>query len=297
MKILITGAAGRIGRAIYIGLCADHEVVGFDNAPSSTSDIVASIEDIEQLQTALRGVDVVIHAAALHAPHVGHRSEDAFESINVRATEALALLAIDAGVGNFVFTSTTALYGAASTPHGRAGWIDEVTAPQPQTIYHRTKLKAERLLENIALKTTLPITALRMSRCFPEPAPMMAVYRLHRGVDVRDAADAHAVAALSPKPGFRRFIVSGSTPFLLEDAEELLLDAASVIERRCPDLATQFHHRNWKLPCSIDRVYCSRYATQQPGWRPKFGFDEVLAQFDRRSSEVLPPRKTWSVDD
>jgi UDP-glucose 4-epimerase len=297
MKILITGATGRVGRATYIRLCAEHEVIGFDSAPSSTSDIVGSIEDVDSICGALRGVDAVIHTAAIHAPHVGHFAEERFEAINVEATGTLAQLAADAGARTFVFTSTTALYGSASMLNGRAAWIDEETKPVPRTIYHRTKLKAESLLEEHALKSGLSVTAIRMSRCFPEPAPVMAAYRLHRGIDVRDVADAHAMAVLTPAPGFRRFVVSGSTPFLPQDTEWLFKNASEVIELRCPELAAAFHRRKWKLPSSIDRVYSAALGTHELNWEPKYGFEEVLAQFDRRSLEVLPPRHNWSAEE
>lgn len=295
MKILITGAAGRVGRATYIGLCADHEVIGLDSAPSSTTDVVASITDTDQIRAAMRGVDAVIHIAALHAPHVGYFSDDVFEAVNVVATEALARMAAEADARSFVFTSTTALYGCASTPNGPAAWIDEETVPEPRTVYHRTKLKAESSLEVIALETALPVTVIRMSRCFPEPAPVMAAFRLHRGVDVRDVADAHALAATVPSTGFRRFVVSGSTPFLPQDRDQLMQDASQVIEMRCPELAAVFHRRKWRLPNSIDRVYCPSLATSELRWNPRYGFDEVLAQLDRRSLEVLPVRSGFSL--
>jgi len=112
---------------------------------------------------------------------VGLVSEIDFQSVNVRATRTLAELAIEAGVKQFVFTSTTALYGSASTPGLTAAWVDEGLEPQARTIHHRTKLAAEVLLEAISLARALAVTVLRMSRCFPERAPIMASYRLHRG--------------------------------------------------------------------------------------------------------------------
>lgn len=297
MKVLITGAAGRVGRAIYIRLSAEHEVVGFDSTPSSTSDIVASITETEKIRAALHGVDAVIHVAALHAPHVEHYREETFEAVNVTATETLARLAAETKVRSFVFTSTTALYGSASTQNGRAAWIDEKTVPQPRTIYHRAKLKAESTLEAIAFETALPVTVIRMSRCFPEPAPAMAAYRLHRGVDVRDVAEAHAQAATLPSTGYRRFVVSGSTPFLPEDGDRLMRNASEVLEVRCPEIVEAFRSRGWQLPGSIDRVYSPSLAASELHWHPRYGFEEVLAQLDRRSLEVLPPRSRWTAEE
>jgi hypothetical protein len=44
------------------------------------------------------------------------------------------------------------------------------------------------------------------------------------------------------------------------------------------------------LPDRIDRVYSSLRAISELGWNPQFGYAEVLAELDRRSSEVLPSK-------
>ena len=46
------------------------------------------------------------------------------------------MAACAAGVGQLLYTSTTALYGDAATPPHAAGWVDETLTPQPRTIYH-----------------------------------------------------------------------------------------------------------------------------------------------------------------
>lgn len=107
MKVLVTGSAGRVGRAIYIHLMKHYDVVGFDKTPCSTADFVGDIGDQTLLATALDGVDVIVHTAALHAPHVGLFSEQEFQRINITATENLALLGVKMGIKQFVFTSTT----------------------------------------------------------------------------------------------------------------------------------------------------------------------------------------------
>ena len=194
------------------------------------------------------------------------------------------------GIRYPVLTCTTAQYGSAAAPAARAGWLDEQLAPRPRTIYHATKLAAEKWLEQFAAASGLCVTALRMSRCFPEPAPRMALYRLHRGIDARDVADAHACALGGRGPGFRKYVISGATPFQREDAEPLFDNAAQVIRDRAPRLAEAFARRGWQLPDSIDRVCDPGLAMSELGWRPRFGFEEVLKMLDERSSEVLPVR-------
>lgn len=52
-------------------LMRTHDVVGIDKIPCSTADYIGDIRDSEMVKQALAGVDVIVHAAALHAPHVG----------------------------------------------------------------------------------------------------------------------------------------------------------------------------------------------------------------------------------
>ena len=265
-----------------------HEVVGIDRTPCSTADYVGDIRDTTLLTKALEGVEVIIHTAALHAPHVGLVSDNEFKEINIKATEQLALLGVKKGIKHFVFTSTTALYGFASTPEGVAGWVNETVTPSPKTIYHKSKIKAEQILENISNLFNLPVTVLQMSRCFPEPVDLMAVYRLTRGIDARDVASAHACAVEKRLSGFRRYIISGQTPFSKTCCERLYQNADGVIREFAPDLTESFANRGWRLPQSLDRVYDSTLAQQELGWQPKYGYESVLSMLDNESAEVLP---------
>lgn len=128
-----------------------------------------------------------------------------------------------------------------------------------------------------------------MSRCFPETAPVMATYRLHRGVDARDVAQGHRLALKAAGPAYQRFILSGATPFQPEDCPALKTEARAVIRQRCPSLATLFEERGWSLPESIDRVYDSSLAQNVLGWSPRHGFEDIARLLDAGISEVLPP--------
>lgn len=286
MKIVLTGSSGRVGRAIFGALAQEHDVLGIDRQAFATTRIIGDFTNRSLLQTAMEGADAVIHTAAIHAPHVNVLPDTDFVRINTEGTQLLIDVAKALGVPRIVFTSTTALYGDAIADGG-CTWVDESTTPEPRTIYHRSKLDAEGALE-AAAGADLSVRVLRMSRCFPERADVMALYRLHRGVDVRDVADAHVLGLFNDGPHFQRFIVSGATPFERSDIAALAVDAGAVVERCEPELARSFRRRGWKLPSSIDRVYSAEAAEQSLAWRPRFGFGEVIAQHDRRSIEVLP---------
>lgn len=277
MRILVTGASGRIGSAVCTALAAaGDEVVGLDARPSAHAVFIGDLLDAPLLRRALAGAEAVVHVAALHAPHVGLRPDAEFERVNVDGTRALLDAAAAAGVRRLVFTSTTALYGAGGRARDAALWVDEDTPPAPLTIYHRTKLEAEALLEEAAAQGGPAMRVLRTGRCFPEDPAQMALYRLHRGIDARDVAETHRLALCDAGPRLARFVIAHPTPFAREDAAALWHDAAAVITRREPALAAAFAARGWPLPTRIDRVYDARRAVAALGWRPRRGWRSVL---------------------
>jgi len=272
----------------------DHTVVGIDRIPCSTADYLGDIRDDELLGKAMEGVDVIVHTAALHAPHVNLFSESDFELINVTAAEKLMLQGVRRGIRHFVFTSTTALYGYASTPDGIAGWVDETVTPQPRTIYHRSKINAENRLQQLSVESGVPVTVLQMSRCFPESADAMAVFRLNRGIDARDVATAHLCAIEKRLEGFRRYIISAKTPFNKDCCYDLFHRAAATIRKFAPGLAEEFAARGWELPAKIDRVYDSSAAQRELNWQPQHGYESVLRMLDDEIAEVLPVIKSFN---
>lgn len=274
MRVLVTGAAGLIGSAVAARLGREHDVVGLDLNPGSQVALLANCLDEADWRHRVSRVDAIVHIAALHAPHVGRRSDRDFRRSNVEATSRLLDFAISTGARHFVLTSTTSLYGHALDAEDRAVWVNEQLEPQPRDIYDETKLEAERLVASAGGSMT--VTSLRMSRCFPEPAELMAAYRLYRGIDRRDVAEAHALALGRNGPP-ATYVISATTPFPRSDAEELLHKAPAVIERRCPGLIERMAAEGWRLPSSIDRVYDSSLAQRELGFHPRYGVDACLA--------------------
>ena len=291
MRIVLTGSSGSIGRAIHAQLAKRHVVIGLDRVPAPTTDVVCDLLDAGRVRATLVGADAVVHVAALHAPQVDRAPPEEFRRVNVEGTRTLAGAAIAVGVSRFVYTSTTALYGSAiGTAGGHAAWIDEAVAPRPLNIYHETKLRAEQLLQRYGEAGALAVTILRMSRCFPEPPPVRTVFRLHRGIDARDVASAHERAVeLFGRGGVKLFVISAPTPFEPRDCERLVHDAPAVLRARAPALVAEFKRRNWALPNRIDRVYDSRLAQRELGWRALYGFDAVLAEVD--AAEPASPQR------
>ncbi len=288
---MVTGSAGRVGSAIYHHLKQqDFTVWGMDVLAGPDTDIVCDIKQVNLIKDQLPKIQAVIHTAALHAPHVGIFRHKDFIATNVNATEQLFQTMMSKGMQHFIFTSTTALYGYASTAGHSCSWITEQSQPLPKTIYHNSKILAENVLQQLHLCSGIPVTILQMSRCFPEPINQMAIYRLHRGIDVHDVAIAHRMAMTQKPPGFQRMILSAQTPFNPSDCQALKQQSTDVIKHRCPQVYEYFKRQHWSLPQSIDRVYDASLAYDILGWRAQHGVDELINEWQLNSDKYLAPQ-------
>jgi nucleoside-diphosphate-sugar epimerase len=217
-------------------------------------------------------MDAVVHVAALHAPHVTRFPDAEFRAINVSVTDALLTESAKRATCRFVYTSSTSVYGHSLVPTDRTVWVTEYLRPRPRDIYDETKLAAESLVGG----SSNPAVVLRVARCFPEPLPQLARYRLHRGVGLSDVAAAH-VMALANADVTGVFNVAGPLLFDEGDVTELYRSAATAIRRRAPAVARAFDELGWALPDQIDRVYDSRAASRALGYVPREGVLHLLS--------------------
>lgn len=272
----MTGSSGRIGGAIAARLSLRHQVTGLDQRPGPLTTAVGDVRDTALLAGLCAGMDAVVHTASLHVPDLAARSEQEFRDVNVHATRRLLQACGAAGVGRFVYTSTTSLYGDALVPDaGGAVWVTEELAPRPRDIYDETKLAAEAACAEAA-REGMCCVSLRISRCFPEEPRLIAIYRLYRGVDALDVAQAHELALAADAAGFGVYNISAPQPFQAAECPRLLAGADAVILERFPWARAEFARRGWLLPRSIDRVYVVDKAIRELGYRPVHDFASLF---------------------
>jgi nucleoside-diphosphate-sugar epimerase len=274
-RVLVTGSSGRIGAAVAERLARQAVVTGLDLRPGPWTTTLGDITDSTLVASLLQGVDTVVHVAALLTPHVGRRTAEEFWQVNVKGTCCLLEAALRAGVRRFVFTSTTSVYGCTSRPKDRAIWVTEELEPWPEDIYDITKLEAERCCRE-ASGPDLSVVVLRMSRCFEEPDHLLAFYRMYRGIDRRDVAEGHRLAATVPLERFAILNLSAQSPFDIGDTNLLWTDPWRAIDERVPEVREAFLERGWDLPPRIDRVYVIEKAKRLLGYRPQYGVKAVL---------------------
>lgn len=294
MKVLVTGSAGHLGEALVRTLLdLQHEVGGLDVIESPFTTHVGSVLDSSCVRPCMSDVQTVFHAATLHKPHVATHGRQEFVDTNISGTLNLLEEAVAAGVRSFVYTSTTSVFGDALVPPpgAPAAWVTEEITPVPRNIYGVSKAAAEDLCQLFHRNQGLACIVLRTSRFFPEEDDNREVREaysddnikaneyLYRRVDLEDVVSAHLLAAeCAPRIGFRKYIISATTPFRPEDVTELRADAPKVVRARVPEYEAEYKRRGWKMFPSIGRVYVNERARKELGWAPRYDFKYIVGR-------------------
>ncbi|MBS7563730.1 NAD(P)-dependent oxidoreductase [Mucilaginibacter sp. Bleaf8] len=278
MKVLVTGSAGKLGKAVVAKLrSTNNVVVGVDLLPGATTDLILDIKDKDEVKKACMGIDAIIHTAAIHGKHSDlNYPREAFIDTNIYGTLNLLNASVQQGVKKFLYISTTSIYGTAMVDPDQAVWVNEDLAAQPRDIYDITKQAAEQLCKDFFYKEGLQTSVYRVGRFLPEAANLQANHRLYRGLDERDGAEALYLALQHHFQDFEIMNIASSSTFSKSDLKTLKDNPAAVILKLYPEAGAIYQANNWSFPESIDRVYVIEKAKKLLGYSPKFTFDYLI---------------------
>jgi nucleoside-diphosphate-sugar epimerase len=179
LKFLVTGGLGHIGsglireyskrddieRIVVVDNFLTQRYCSLFNLPNNIKYkfIEGDVRDQGVIDSAMKGIDVVMHLAAItDAPSTINNKEETI-AVNLYGTERVLKTAAAFGVRKFIFPSTTSVYGEAE------GIVDENTSQnelKPSTPYAESKLEAEKIVIEANGKNEIETIVLRNGTIF-----------------------------------------------------------------------------------------------------------------------------------
>jgi dihydroflavonol-4-reductase len=237
MRVLVTGATGKIGNAVARRLADRGEQVvalvrdpgrAQELLPESVEPATGDVTDPGSVERAVAGVEVAVNCMGIFEQWT--RDPGVFDRVNAVGAECVARAAREAGARRIVQTSTFDVFDA---PRGGTVVEDRVAGYDKNTVYERSKQLAERLVLAEAERGIEAVLVNPAGIVGPGPWAEAGWDGTLRDVIrgklpaappggmsftwVDDAADAHVAALDRGRPG-ERYIVAGGFATIAEVA-------------------------------------------------------------------------------
>ena len=304
--VLVTGADGFIGSHLTEELVKKGEKVKafcyynsfgtwgwIDTLPKEIKNeievFMGDIRDPNGVRTAMKGMDVVYHLAALIAIPFSYHSPDSYVDTNIKGTLNVLNAARDLEVKRLLVTSTSEVYGTAQYVP-----IDEKHPFQGQSPYSATKIGADRLAESFWRSFNLPITIVRPFNTYgPRQSgraviPTIIIQLLAGQTEIK-------LGSLTPTRDFNYVKDTAAGFMAIADCPEAIgqeLNIATGVEHSIGDLAKELIAQinpEARIVCDEERLRPEKSEVnrllgdstklrQLTGWAPKYTFAQGLAE-------------------
>jgi uronate dehydrogenase len=156
MRILVTGAAGRVGRIVAAGLKERHQIRGFDREPMPdlTDTIIGNVSDLDALLLATKDMDAVIHLGSFG----GEREWELMLETNYDGTFKVFEAARQNNVRRVAFASRAGLL--SSYPKDLTRTMD--LQPLPRSTYDISKVFGESMGYMFAHRYDMEVVCVRI---------------------------------------------------------------------------------------------------------------------------------------
>ena len=229
-RVIVTGGSGKVGRSCVAELLEHgYEVFNVDVARPAKelcpftkvdlTDFGQTVEALSEIDDLYRGVDAVVHLAAIPGPTQFPNSVTF--AVNTVSTYNIFEAVRKLGIKNVVWGSSETLLGIPFHTPPPYIPIDEEQPARPETSYSLSKLLGEEMAKQYCRwDPELKIVGLRFSNVM-EPAdyakfpgydsdPKLRRWNLWGYIDSRDAAQAIRKALETPLKGFEAFIIANA---------------------------------------------------------------------------------------
>jgi nucleoside-diphosphate-sugar epimerase len=212
MRVLVTGAAGYIGRHLTAGLGDQFDLRLGDVRPIDDPRFVPlDVADPRQARAAAEGVEAIIHLA-IASGHEGEFEDDEFNSrrfdVNVKGTMNILSAAVRAGVERFVFTSSLMVVWGSEPP----ALVPSDAPGRPLGTYAITKHLGEVLCEDFARTSALSVVCLRIPKPIDPKDPVWQKAPIRpQWLPFPDLIQAYRLALVAPDIGFEIITVVGES--------------------------------------------------------------------------------------
>jgi len=139
-KVIITGASGLLGRAIYAEFCKHSwDVLGFAFSRAKDKLVKIDLHDVNAVQEAIKHFkpDIIIHCAAERSPDKVEKDYETSRILNVDCSKNLAKLAGEVNAV-FLYISTDYVFDGTNPPY------KESDTPNPLNQYGISKYEGEK---------------------------------------------------------------------------------------------------------------------------------------------------------
>jgi dTDP-4-dehydrorhamnose reductase len=144
-KILLFGKGGQVGWELQRSLVPLGEVIALD---FDSTDLCGDFTNLAGLADTVRAIkpDVIVNAGAHTAVDKGEAEPELVRTVNALAPGALATAAANIGAWLVHYSTDYVFDGSGSKP-----WL-ETDTPAPLSVYGRTKLEGEQLIQSSGCK-------------------------------------------------------------------------------------------------------------------------------------------------
>lgn len=278
MRICVTGASGKVGRAAVEDLRAHgHVVTAVDlvgvREHGGPVVVGADLTDATQAAEVLGGMDAVVHVANHPAPDLVPPTRTFTENVTMNFNVLNG--AVSAGLSRVVWASSETTLGLpfSDIPPEYVP-VDERHYPRSTTAYALSKVVSEAVAVELNRWSQIPMVALRLSNVYEvrEYGLLPSLwddirsrdFNLWSYIDVRDAASACRMALEAEVSGAESVIIAAADTIMTRPTRELLAE-------RFPDVPVRGKLGEFETLLSIDR------ARELLGWEPAHSWRDELA--------------------